>query len=82
MLFVGYGGSDPHLEDLTEELCYFFDFTAGKGMARNYLVVNKGSYGPILEHYKERMRTELIVVDDNFRKSAKLLKGLRDAAPR
>lgn len=80
-LFVGYGASDPHLEDLMEEFAYFFDFEDSKHMSRNYLVVLRDKAQAIFNAYKQRMRTELIVIDD-FKQYEHLLKQINVANPR
>ena len=80
-LFVGYGASDPHLEDLIEEFSYFFDFPKSPNISRNFLVVTKKRAGRILNDYKERMRTELVVIDD-FTQYEELLRHLQKCAPR
>ncbi|WP_339067195.1 SIR2 family protein [Teredinibacter turnerae] len=80
-LFVGYGASDPHLEDLLEEFAYFFDFSESKNMSKNYLVVLRDKNQAVLEAYKKKMRTELVVID-KFDDYEKLLKDINIAAPR
>jgi hypothetical protein len=80
-LFVGYGASDPHLEDLIEEFAYFFDFEESDHMSKNYLVVTRDKAKSIYDAYKKRMRTELVVIDD-FKQYENLLKKINIAAPR
>jgi len=80
-LFVGYGASDPHLEDLIEEFAYFFDFEDSANMSKNYLVVLRSKAKSIYNAYKKRMRTELIIID-NFPQYGQLLKSIQAAAPR
>ncbi len=80
-LFVGYGASDPHLEDLIEEFAYFFDFPQTNNISKNFLVVTRERAGRILNDYKRRFRTELIVIDD-FSEYEVLLKHLQQAGPR
>lgn len=80
-LFVGYGASDPHLEDLLEEFSYFFNYPQNQQVSRNYLVVKKKIAGEILRNYKKKMRTELIVIE-SFDEYNKLLEGLKQAHPR
>jgi NAD-dependent SIR2 family protein deacetylase len=80
-LFVGYGASDPHLEDLIEEFAYFFDFKNSDNMSKNYLVVHRNKAQSIFDAYEKRMRTELIVIDD-FLQYEQLLKNIQAAAPR
>ena len=79
-LFVGYGASDPHLEDLIEEFSYFFDFPNNPNFSKNYLVVTKKRAGKILDAYKQRMRTELVVIED-FEEYNELLKHLQNCSP-
>jgi hypothetical protein len=80
-LFVGYGASDPHLEDLIEEFALYFDYTKSDNMSRNYLVLPEGKTGTIMDQYKSRLRTEIISVPD-FQTSNGLIKELSIAAPR
>jgi NAD-dependent SIR2 family protein deacetylase len=80
-LFVGYGASDPHLEDLIEEFAYFFDFEESETMSKNYLVVLRDKAQTVYDAYKKRMRTELVVIDD-FKQYEHLLKKINIAAPR
>ena len=79
-LFVGYGASDPHLEDLIEEFAYFFDFEESHTMSKNYLVIRRDKAQSIMDAYKKRMRTEIIVIDD-FDQYEDLLEELRSSAP-
>lgn len=80
-LFVGYGASDPHLEDLIEEFSYFFNFPQTDHISKNYLVVTRKRAGRILDDYKKRMRTELVVID-HFGEYDELLTHLQACAPR
>ncbi len=80
-LFVGYGASDPHLEDLIEEFSYFFGFPDTTNLSTNFLVVKREKAGRILNDYKKRMRTELIAIDD-FSQYEDLLNYLYNCAPR
>lgn len=80
-LFVGYGASDPHLEDLVEELAYFFDFKDQNLMSKNYLVVHRDKANQILDNYKRRMRTEIIIIND-YSEYDELLLHLQNCSPR
>lgn len=80
-LFVGYGASDPHLEDLIEEFAYFFNFPQTENISKNFLVVTRERAGRVLNDYKRRMRTELIVIDD-FADYEVLLRHLQHVGPR
>lgn len=79
-LFVGYGASDPHLEDLVEEFSYFFDFHTGPNISKNFLEITRSRVGRILDDYKKRMRTELVVID-TFEQYQELLGHLQSCAP-
>lgn len=63
-LFVGYGASDPHLEDLIQEFSYWFDFNSDRNISRNYLVTKTERANIIVEKYKDKLRTDLITIDD------------------
>jgi len=63
-LFVGYGASDPHLEDLIEELATYFNFQKEYEMPRNYLVLTKNKVDPIKDQYKKKIGTEIVVIDN------------------
>ena len=82
-VFFGYGASDPHLEDLMEELSYFLDFRKDATLPKNYLVVlkDKVAAGGIFEKYKSNIRTELIAID-SLKDYDTLLWKLNIAAPR
>jgi NAD-dependent SIR2 family protein deacetylase len=80
-LFVGYGASDPHLEDLIEEFAYLFDFPQSDNISKNFLVLTKERAGSILDNYKRQFRTELIVIDD-YSECDFLLSELQQASPR
>lgn len=81
-LFVGYGASDPHLEEVLEELADFFPledktFT----LPESYLVTLRDKADSIMEAYKNRVRTNLILIDD-FSQYENLLLHLQNKNPR
>jgi hypothetical protein len=81
-LFLGYGASDPHLEEVLEELAEFFPledktFT----LPESYLVTMRDKADSIMEAYKNRVRTNLIVIDD-FSQYQDLLSHLQNKNPR
>jgi len=81
-LFLGYGASDPHLEDLIEELAFFRNFPDDHArLPKSFLVVKREKARPIFEKYKKKMGTELIVIDD-YEQYQDFLKMLNAAAPR
>lgn len=82
-VFFGYGASDPHLEDLMEELSYYLDFKADANLPKNYLVVlkDKVAQGGVFEKFKSYIRTELIAID-TLQDYNTLLWRLNSVAPR
>lgn len=63
-LFVGYGASDPHLEDLVEEMATYFHYQEGYKLPKNYLVLKKNQVDPIKDYYKQKIGTEIMVIND------------------
>lgn len=82
-VFFGYGASDPHLEDLMEELSYYLDFKTDANLPKNYLVVlkDKVAQGGVFEKFKSYIRTELIAID-TLQDYNTLLWKLNQVAPR
>lgn len=76
-LFMGYGASDPHLEDLVEELAYFLEYPDSANLPKCYLVAKEERANQILEKYKRKMRTEIILISDYESDYKRLLEGLK-----
>ena len=81
VLFVGYGGSDPHLEEMVEEIRYLFDYSNSSLLPESFLVLKAGKDSEVLHQYKKKMRTKIITLRD-YEETPKFLKALRDIAPR
>jgi hypothetical protein len=81
ILFVGYGGSDPHLEDFMEELSYNLDWMSTPQLPKYYIVLMRDKVDHILDKYKGQLRTDIIVID-NYSESTNLLRELSTIAPR
>lgn len=64
-LFLGYGLSDPHLEDLVKEVSFFLGFSNLTDLPWNYLVVQEKRAGEVYQLYKNKLRTKLIVFSDD-----------------
>jgi hypothetical protein len=62
-LFIGYGGSDPHLEDLLEEQAFNMNYNNNKRLPQNYLVSLAGKTDKVLENYKKKRSTEIIAIN-------------------
>lgn len=84
-LFVGYGASDPHLEEIMEEISEYFPpngiDNAEFPLPKSYLVVKRDKADLIFEKWKDRVRTNIIVIDD-FSDYIKLLKTLKNTKTR
>ena len=80
-LFVGYGGSDPHLEDLLEEHSFYLNYSSNKNLSKNYLVTLKSKADTIYARYKGKRRTEIIAID-KYEDYTVLLQSLQQDFPR
>lgn len=81
-LFVGYGASDPHLEEVLEELSEYFPLVDSSfSLPENFLVTLRNKSDSILEKYKARVGTSLILIDD-FADYNNLLTHLKNIKPR
>ena len=82
-LFVGYGISDPHLEEVFEEISEYFPIDAHKKypLPESFIVSKRNRADSILDRFKGRVRTNLIIIDD-FSDYITLLKELRDYKPK
>jgi len=84
MLMVGYGASDPHLEDVIEDINFsfgWFDAQQNLDLPTYYLMVKKDKVSPIFDQLKNRNRTRIIAVDD-YDQGLDLLKYLQSKHPR
>lgn len=84
MLMVGYGASDPHLEDVIEDINLsfgWFDSDDVLDLPMYYLVIKKDKVSPIFDQLKNRNRTRIIAVDEHEEALA-LLKHLQAKFPR
>ena len=81
-LFVGYGASDPHLEEILEELSEYFPLNDEYySLPQSYLVTKREKADSILEQYKGRVGTNLIIID-NFEQYKDLFTELKKIKPR
>jgi len=82
-LFVGYGASDPHLEEVFEEISEFFPVDRNKQypLPEAYLVTLRSKANTILDRWKDRVRTNLIIID-NYKQYDLILEHLKNAKPR
>jgi len=80
-LFVGYGGSDPHLDDLLEEQAFHVNYNSNKRLPQNFLVSLAGKTGRVMENYKKKRSTEIITIND-YDDYEVLLQRLAERHPR
>jgi NAD-dependent SIR2 family protein deacetylase len=84
ILFVGYGSSDPHLEDIIEDLNMTLNWqNTGSDyvLPCYYLLTLRKNASPIFDHIKNKNRTKVIPVDQ-FTDMLTLLKKLQEKYPR
>jgi NAD-dependent SIR2 family protein deacetylase len=82
-LFVGYGASDPHLEEVLEELAEYFPLEQPNVfiLPQSFLVTLRDKADSIMEAYKDRVRTNLIIID-SYSQYDDLLTNLKNKFPR
>jgi hypothetical protein len=80
-LFIGYGGSDPHLEDLLEEQAFNMNYNSNKRLPQNFLVSLAGKTDRVMENYKKKRSTEIITID-SYNDYEVLLQRLAERHPR
>lgn len=83
ILFIGYGGSDPHLEEVIEEINMALNWNQATflNLPNYYIVLKKDKVDSVLSEYKKNNRTKIIMVND-YDESKQMLKDLRNIAPR
>jgi len=81
ILFVGYGMSDPHLEDLLEEISFNFNYSEGN-VRKFFIVIREDKVNFIRRNLKKMQGVTLLTVDENYEQSKELLKILSEKYPR
>ncbi|GHT38891.1 hypothetical protein FACS189427_13160 [Planctomycetales bacterium] len=82
ILFVGYGGSDPHFEDIITDVSRTLGWTTDNGeLPHYYIVLKKDKVTTILTEHKKPVRTEIVEVD-NYDEVLDILDALQKAKPR
>ena len=84
ILFVGYGSSDPHLEDIIDDINYSLKWNYSGcelELPHYYLLIKKERLSPIFDHIKDKNRTKVIPVD-KYEDMLKLLERLQRKHPR
>jgi len=82
-LFIGYGASDPHLEEILEEVTDYFPIDADDiyPLPMSYLIVKEDKVDSILSRWKERVRTKIISIKD-YSENNNILDALYKIRPR
>ena len=65
VLFVGYGGSDPHFEDIIGDLNMTLQWNnSGTDLPRSYIMLKKDKVTPIRQFLNDKQRVDIITFDD------------------
>lgn len=82
VLFAGYGGSDPHFEDIIRDLNKILNWDSGSDdLPRCYIMLRKDKATPIREFLNNMHRVDIITFDD-YTHMKDFLKELADGYPR
>lgn len=82
VLFVGYGGSDPHFEDIISDLNMTLNWDNNSpDLPRCYIMLRKDKVTPIREFLNGKNRVDIITFDD-YPQMKVFLKELSDKHPR
>ena len=81
ILFVGYGMSDPHLEELIEEISFSFNYSENN-VRKFFIVIREDKVDFIRKNIKMIQGVTLLTVDNKYEQSKRLLKFLSEQFPR
>ena len=82
VLFAGYGGSDPHFEDIIDDLNATLQWdNEGSGLPRCYIMLRRDKIAPIRDYLSNKRRVDIISFDEYSEMKA-FLKELSDSCPR
>ena len=82
VLFAGYGGSDPHFEDIISDLNLTLNWNSGdKELPRCYIMLRKDKITPIREFLNDKHRVDIIMFD-NYSQMKEFLRDLANTYPR
>jgi hypothetical protein len=80
-LFVGYGSSDPHLEDLLEEIVELFSDGQSLTYPRAFILLREDKADKVFVKYKSQFRTDVVKIAD-YSETPSFLGRLQAEAPR
>lgn len=82
VLFAGYGGSDPHFEDIISDLNTILNWNnEGDDLPRCYIMLRKDKVTPIRAFLNDKHRIDIITFDE-YSQMKDFLKELADSYPR
>ena len=82
VIFAGYGGSDPHFEDIISDLNMTLNWNAGGvDLPRCYIMLRKDKVTPIREFLNDKHRVDIITFDE-YSQMKDFLKELERSCPR
>lgn len=82
ILFAGYGGSDPHFEDIINDLNMTFNWNnKAPDLPRCYIMLKKDKATPIRKFLNDQHRVDIISFE-SFDGMKIFLKDLSEAYPR
>ncbi len=82
VLFTGYGGSDPHFEDIISDLNMTLNWdNEGEDLPRCYIMLRKDKITPIREFLNDKHRVDIIAFDE-YNQMTVFLKDLAESNPR
>lgn len=82
VLFVGYGGSDPHFEDIISDLNMTLKWAGGEvDLPRCFIMLRKDKVTPIRKFLNDKQRVDIVLFDE-YHQMKNFLKELADKYPR
>lgn len=82
VLFAGYGGSDPHFEDIISDLNMTLNWNnSGQDLPRCYILLKRDKLTPIREFLNDKQRVDIITYDD-YAQMTSFLERLATSHPR
>lgn len=82
VLFVGYGGSDPHFEDIISDLNMTLNWgNEAVDLPRCYILLKKDKVTPIIEFLNDKHRVDIITFDD-YPQMESFIEELSNSCPR
>lgn len=82
VLFVGYGGNDPHIEEFMENIRYSFGWSSYPEFPTRYFTaIAQNEIDKVQEAYREMLGTDIILLEDAPAITT-FLSGLQKLAPR